>query len=249
MKLRTYLLAAAFAVLGVTSASAQTVLKVGMSPTGTPFTFLDTKTNSLRGVMVDVLKAIEEDSGMQMQLEPLAFSSLIGSLTSKRIDVIATAMFITPKRAEVVDFSQVVYGYGEGLEVPKTDTTQYTSFADLKGKTVGVAIGTAYVEPLQKAGVFKEVRIYDNTQELQRDVNAGRIDAAFVDYPIGAYGIASGLYPNIQMVKSYKPVLPGEIGIATRKGDAELMDKINASLTKLKSNGKLAAILKKWGLE
>ncbi|WP_306409266.1 ABC transporter substrate-binding protein [Herbaspirillum sp. RV1423] len=234
---------------GAHSAIAQTILKVGSSPTGSPFSFLDTKTNTLRGAMIDIMKAVEKEAGVKLEFEPIPFSSLIASLTSKKIDVIATPMFITPKRAEIVDFSQMIYGYGEGLAVPNKDTAQYKSFADLQGKTVGVAVGTAYIEPLQKAGVFKEVKIYDNIQELMRDVNVGRIDAAFIDYPIAAYGISTGNYANIHMVSSYKPTLPGEVGLAVRKGEPELLKKLNDAITKIKSNGQLDAILKTWGMK
>ncbi len=48
-------------------------------------------------------------------------------------------------------FSAPVYSYGEGLIVPKADTKDYTSFADLKGETVGAQVGTAFVEPLKKS--------------------------------------------------------------------------------------------------
>jgi polar amino acid transport system substrate-binding protein len=60
--------------------------------------------------------------------------------------------------------------------------------------------------------------------------------------------ISQGNFPNLQLVKSYKPTVVGNVGIATRKGETELMTKINAALAKLKANGGLDAINKKWGL-
>ena len=58
-------------------ASAQQVLKVGSTPTGIPFTFLDTKTNSIQGIMVDLITEIGKDAGFQVQIEPMQFSALI----------------------------------------------------------------------------------------------------------------------------------------------------------------------------
>lgn len=229
-------------------ASAQPVMKVGSTPTGSPFTFLDTKTNSIDGVMIDIVKAVGKEAGFGVQVEPMQFSALIGSLTSKRIDLISAAMFITPVRQEVVDFSQPIYSYGEGLVVSTKDTTAYTSFAEFKGKRVGVQVGTAFVEPLQKTGLFSEVKLYDTTADLMRDANAGRIDVGVLDYPIAAFAVAKGLFPNLRMVTSYKPTMVNSIGIATGKGETETMAKVNAALTKLKADGTIAAILKKWGL-
>ncbi len=245
------LVASLFTALALTitaPASAQTVLKVGSTPTGSPFTFLDTKTNTIDGVMADIVKAVGKEAGFGVQIEAMQFSTLISSLTTKRIDLISAAMFITPVRLEVVDFSQPIYNYGEGVVVPLTDKTGYVAMADLKGKRVGVQVGTAFVDPLQKSGLFTEVKLYDTTADLMRDANAGRIDAGFLDSPIAAFAISRGLFPNLRMATTFKPTMVNSIGIATRKGDTETMGKVNAALTKLKADGTIDGILKKWGL-
>ncbi|MCU4120225.1 ABC transporter substrate-binding protein [Variovorax sp. N23] len=245
------LVASLFTALALTitaPASAQTVLKVGSTPTGSPFTFLDTKTNTIDGVMADIVKAVGKEAGFGVQIEAMQFSTLISSLTTKRIDLISAAMFITPVRLEVVDFSQPIYSYGEGVVVPVTDKTGYVTMADLKGKRVGVQVGTAFVDPLQKSGLFTEVKLYDTTADLMRDANAGRIDAGFLDSPIAAFAISRGLFPNLRMATTFKPTMVNSIGIATRKGDTETMGKVNAALTKLKADGTIDGILKKWGL-
>ncbi|QEI04559.1 amino acid ABC transporter substrate-binding protein [Pigmentiphaga aceris] len=227
----------------------QPVMKVASTPTGSPFTFLDTSTNKIEGVMVDISNAIGKESGFTVQIEPMQFSALLGSLTSKRVDMISAAMFITPARQEVVDFSQPIYTYGEGVVVMKKDTGAYTSFADFKGKRMGVQIGTAFVEPMQKSGLFSEVKLYETTADLMRDANAGRIDAGVLDYPIAAYAVSNGKFPELRMVDTYKPTIVNSVGIATAKGNTELMGKINTSLTKLKADGTIDKILKKWGLQ
>ncbi|RYF30218.1 MAG: amino acid ABC transporter substrate-binding protein [Comamonadaceae bacterium] len=245
------LVASLFTALALTitaPASAQPVLKVGSTPTGSPFTFLDTKTNTIDGVMADIVKAVGKEAGFGVQIEPMQFSTLISSLTTKRIDLISAAMFITPVRLEVVDFSQPIYSYGEGVVVPVADKGAYTAMADLKGKRVGVQVGTAFVDPLQKSGLFPEVKLYDTTADLMRDANAGRIDAGFLDSPIAAFAISRGLFPNLRMATTFKPTMVSSIGIATRKGDTETMGKVNAALTKLKADGTIDGILKKWGL-
>jgi polar amino acid transport system substrate-binding protein len=241
---------AAFAALAFAPlAGAQPVLKVGSTPTGIPFTFLDTKTNTIQGVMVDLVTAAGKDAGFAVTIEPMQFSTLIASLTSGKIDIISAAMYITPARKEVIDFSAPVYSYGEGLVVAKADTKEYTSFEDLKGEIVGAQVGTVYVEPLKKTGLFADVKIYDSIPDILRDVNNGRLKAGFADYPILAYNLQQGLFPQVRLVKSYKATVLGSIGIGVRKSDGELLNKIDASLAKLKADGTLKQILAKWGLE
>ena len=214
-----------------------------------PFTFLDTKSNQIQGVMVDIITEIGKDAGFAVQVEPMQFSALIASLTSNKIDIISAAMFITAARKEVIDFSDPIYTYGEGLLVPKSDTKEYNSQEDLKGEVVGAQVGTAFVDALRKSGLFADVKAYDTIPDILRDVNTGRLKAGFADYPILAYNLKQGSFPETRIVESYKPTVIGSVGIGVRKGDAELLGKINTSLAKLKANGTVEKILAKWGLK
>ncbi|MBV8838905.1 MAG: amino acid ABC transporter substrate-binding protein, partial [Alphaproteobacteria bacterium] len=216
--------------------------------TGIPFTFLDTKTNTIQGVMVDLITEIGKDAGFQVQIEPMQFSALIAALTANKIDLISAAMYISPARKEVIDFSEPVYSYGEGLVVAKTDGKEYKTFEDLKGETVGAQVGTVYVEPLKKTGLFTDVKVYDTIPDIMRDVNTGRLKAGFADYPILAYNIKLGNFPEARLVASYKSTIMGSIGIGVRKSDHDLLNRVNQSLFKLKANGTIDKILAKWGL-
>jgi polar amino acid transport system substrate-binding protein len=246
---RRVLLAAALGLGLIGASTAQQVVRVASTPTGVPFTFLDTKTNQISGIMVDIMKAIGKDQGFAIEITPMTFSTLIAALQANKADVIAAAMYITPPRQEVVDFSDPIYTYGEGLFVSAKDTKDYTSMQDLKGEIVGVQIGTAYVKPLTDSGLYKEIKVYDTIPDIIRDVNLGRIKAGFADYPIVAYQLAQGGFPETRLAKNYKPVLPGSVGIAVRKGDKAMLDKINASLRKFKGDGTTDKILAHWGLK
>ena len=190
--------AAALLALGLagTSSAQQATVRVASTPTGVPFTFLDTKTNQISGIMVDLMKAIGKDQNFAIEITPMTFSTLIAALQANKVDVIAAAMYITPTRQEVVDFSDPIITYGEGLFVAAKDSKDYTSMADLKGEIVGVQIGTSYVKPLTDSGLFKEIKVYDTIPDIIRDVNLGRIKGGFADYPIVAYQLLQGGFPE-----------------------------------------------------
>jgi len=242
------LLALSLAFVGLI-ATAQTTLRVGSTPTGIPFTFLDTKTNQISGVMVDLIKEIGKDQGFTVEITPMSFSTLITALQANKIDVIAAAMYITPPRLEVVDFSDPIYTYGDGLFVAAKDTKDYKGYEDLKGEVVGAQIGTAYVKPMQDSGMFKEVKVYDSIPDIMRDVNLGRIKAGFADYPIVAYNLSQGGFPESRLAKNYKAAVVGSVGIAVRKGDKATLDKVNAALRKFKTDGTIDRILARWNLK
>ena len=127
------LTATAALALACGHASAQDkVLKVGSTPTGVPFTFLDTKTNTIQGIMVDLIREVAKDAGLKVEVEGMPFATLIPSLTGNKIDIIAAAMYITPPRLEVINFSNPIYTYGEGLIVPKKDTKAYAKPAPMR---------------------------------------------------------------------------------------------------------------------
>jgi len=236
-------------LLSVAAKAQDQVLKVGSTPTGIPFTFLDTKTNTIEGVMVDLIKEVAKDAGFKVDIEGMQFSTLIPSLTANKIDIIAAAMYITSPRKEVIDFSGPVYTYGEGLIVPKSDSKDYKEFGDLKGEAVGAQKGTAFVEPLQKTGLFSDVKIYDTIPAILADVNTGRLKAGFADKPILAYNIKQGVFPEVRLVNSYVSTITGSIGIGVRKSDPDLLAKINTALDQITRDGRLKKILEKWGLD
>lgn len=243
--------AAAFCVTAgmfATTVSAET-LRVGATSTGIPFTFLDIKTNSIEGMMVDTAEAVAKAAGYEAQIQQTVFSALIPSLTSNKLDVISAAMIKTPERAKVVDFTDPVYEtYGDGLLVRADEPNDYKSLDDLKGKIVGAQAGTTYYSLLMKKGYFKEIRTYDSIADLARDLALGRIDAGVADKPIMAYQIKQGTLKDVELVADYKQEAVGSICLVVRKGDTELLNTLNKAIAEVKASGELDKIIAKWGI-
>jgi polar amino acid transport system substrate-binding protein len=230
------------------TASAAT-LRVGATSTGIPFTFLDVKTNTIEGMMVDTAHAVAKAAGYDVTIQQTVFSALIPSLSSNKIDVISAAMIKTPEREKVVAFSDPVYDhYGDGLLVRADDTNGYKSLDDLKGKVVGAQAGTTYYNLLMKKGYFKEIRTYDSIADLARDLALGRIDAGIGDKPIMAYQVKQGTLKNVKLVADYKQEAIGSICLVVRKDNTELLKALNAAIAKIKASGELDKIIAKWGI-
>lgn len=253
MRSRCVVLALSFAVFSFlpmwhVSAQTKSTMQVGSTPTGVPFTFLDTKSGQIQGMMVDLVAALGEDVGFKIEIQPMTFASLIPALTSSKIDIISAAMSATPERAKIIDFTDPVYGYGEGAFVAASDTKNYTSIQEMKGYRVGAVIGTRYVDELRKSNVFSEVIAYDSIADILRDVGAGRLQAGFGDGPILAYNFSHTTYSQVRLLKDYKPFVVGTINVAVRKGQTALLERMNTSIAKFKNDGTLLKILAKWDL-
>lgn len=245
---RAALALAAAACLATPALAAGETYKVGSTPSGIPFTFLDVKTNQITGLMVDIVNAIAADQDFTASIEATQWSALIPSLTGDKIDIIAAAMIISEERAKVVTFTDPVYHYGEGLFVKAEDEGAYRTWDDLAGKVVGVQVGTRYYDGMTASGKFKEIKVYDLIADIMRDVSLGRIDAGIADYPIVAYQLAQN-DQGLRLVPEYEAQMAGDVALAVRQDDTELLARLNAGIAAIKDSGELAAIVSKWGLD
>jgi polar amino acid transport system substrate-binding protein len=83
---------------------------------------------------------------------------------------------------------------------------------------------------------------------MTRDLALGRIKAGLGDQPIVAYQIRQNTLHGVKLASSYKPVNVGDVCLVVRKGDAELLQRINKAIAKIKGDGTLSAIVQKWGM-
>ncbi|MEK6426210.1 MAG: ABC transporter substrate-binding protein, partial [Burkholderia gladioli] len=239
-----------FFFIGMNAARADDTLRVGTTPAGAPFTYIDTATGETKGFMVDLIRAIADDNHFKVSLVPMQFSTLVSALAASKIDIISASMSPTEDRKKVVSFSDEVYSYGEGLIVPASDTKVYTNVKDLKGYRVGTVVGTDYTDTMRATGLFKEVVTYDSTADIMRDIEAGRLNAGFGDYPVLADRFQHGRYPRLRLVDTYKPFAVGlGISIAVRKDEGTLLEKVDASIRRFKKDGTLQKLLAKWNLK
>lgn len=249
LSLRSFTCACALLAGFVSFAASAETLRVGATATGVPFTFLDVKTQSIQGMMVDAAEAVAKAGGFEVEIQQTTFSALIPSLTTKKIDIISAAMLRTPAREKVVQYSEPVFSYGEGLIVRADDDTAYTSMEDLSGEVVGAQVGTVFIDELNKRGIFKEVRGYDSISDLMRDLVLGRIKAGFADRPILAYQLSQGTRDQVQLVQGYQPVIMGDVCLIVRKGEPALLEQVNQGIAAIKADGSLDKIIEKWKLD
>jgi len=233
-------------------ATAQQVLKVGAPPNpsnGSAYSFVDPRTNTMQGMVVDLVAEIARKAGLQVAFEPIPIRSLMDALTTNKIDLIA-AISITPTRQKAINFSVPIYSYHDGLVVPKSDTRDYQRFDDLKGFG-GAAVGVPLIIDNQATlrSLFAEVVPYTSDRDMLRDVNSGLLKAGFADYGSLAQALRQGSFPEVRLVKSWKATNALPVAIGLRKSDVELQGKLDAAIASLNADGSLQRIVAKWGLD
>lgn len=219
---------------------------IGATATGAPFSFIDTQTGELTGAMVDIAKAVAADMGVEARVDTLAFATLIPSLATRKIDVIAAAMLRTPEREQVVSFSDPVYSYGGAVAWRAGAAQPCASLGDLAGTKVGVQIGTRFVDQLLVAGV-RDVTTYDNLADCLRDLGNSRVDAVYADEPILSHRLRTESAAQFELAADFVAPSAEEVCLVMRKDDAARLANVNQSIAKLLAN-EIPAILARWDL-
>lgn len=231
----------ALALVLATGASAETI-RVGMSGRYFPFTF--TENDQLQGFEVDVMNAVGEKTGDDIEFQTMAFSGLIGALESGRIDTIANQITITPEREAKFAFSQP-YVYDGAQVVTRAGNDEITGIDSLQGKTVAVELGTNYEQLVKERPDAAEIDIRTYEGNVAQETALGRVDAFVMDRVSSAQLIKeSGLPlqlagPPFSEIRNALPFRNDEAGRALR-------DRVDAALTALREDGTLARISDKW---
>jgi len=210
---------------------------------GAPYVFPDPNDPSrLIGFEVDLARAIAREMGVEARQVQNAWDSLIPALERGDFDMALNGLEITPERKRSVLFSLPYYVYTEQLAVRRGDE-RIRGVNDLPGRRVGTLSGSVAQEILHKIPNV-EIRIYTGQAEPYEDLAIGRLDAVLMDSPIAAYYAK----PNPALAYAGPPVGEGEYGIAIRKPDDALKQRIDGILEKLSRSGELRTIYEKWGL-
>jgi arginine/lysine/histidine/glutamine transport system substrate-binding/permease protein len=125
---------------GITQ-DAPTVWEVGTEPTFPPFEMKDDASGDLIGFDIDLMNALGEAAGREVEFVSLPFDGLIPALQSNTIDAAISGMTITAERAQTIDFSRPYFEAGLAIAVREGDD-EIESFEDLEGKRIAVQIGT-----------------------------------------------------------------------------------------------------------
>ena len=202
-----------------------------------PYEFYEGK--EVVGIDADIAAAVAEEMGMELEIEDMAFDSIITAVTSGKADIGAAGMTVTEDRLENVDFTDT-YATATQVIIVKEDSA-IAGPDDLTGKKIGVQLGTTgdiYADDIEDATVERYNKGFEAVQALQQ----GKIDAVVIDGE-----------PAKEFVKEAEGLkildeafTEEEYAIAVKKGNDELKEKINDALANLKESGKLDEIVAKY---
>jgi polar amino acid transport system substrate-binding protein len=217
---------------------AQETIRAVTDATFPPMEFV--KDGKRTGFDIELVEALAGAMGKKVEWIDIDFKGLIPALQAGRADIAVSAIYITPERSKVVDFTDPYYA--GGLVVLTKADGPIKSLKDLDGRKVSVQVGTKSVNYL-KEHLPKVQRVeVEKNQEMFNLVQIGRADAAVTGKPAAKLFAQS----TTGLTVLNEQVTTEDYGIAVPKNKPELTRDLNAALQKLKADGSYQAIVNKW---
>ncbi|MCI2110872.1 MAG: transporter substrate-binding domain-containing protein [Bacilli bacterium] len=214
-------------------------LVIGTNAEYPPFEYVSSSTNEPVGFDIDfcglIASEIESEYGIALNLvvKNMEFDSLLGSMTTNQIDLIAAAFSINAERAKSVLFSDVYY-QAQTVLVVKSGVT-IGNVDDLASLTIGAQLGTIQADKAADySGSVVTVAALDSLITM---LKTGNIGALMVEDAVGENIV--GKNSGLALIDSLDFNDDGGYGIATNLGESDLIGLVNKVIAVNKASGAL----------
>ena len=185
------------------------------------------------GVDIDIAREIAASLGKELVIKDVSFDFIINEIKSGKSDIGAAGMSITKERLEEVDFS-VEYAVSNQVVIVARDS-KITSIDQISNQRIAVQLGTVADSYVNKN--YKDATVIRQKKYLSmvEDLKAGKVDLIIMDLLPASEIVKSN--DGLKILDEY--LFTDKYGMAIKKGNKELLDKVNDVLTRLMSEGKI----------
>jgi polar amino acid transport system substrate-binding protein len=211
------------------------VYVVGTDAAYAPFESQNEK-GEIVGFDIELIKAAAAKAGIEIKVVNTPWEGIFNTLAQGDRDMLISAITITDERRQTVDFSAPYFDAHQLIVVK--ENSRVAKFDDLKKLKVGVQTGTTGDEVVSKllGKTNTSVRRFESTPLALKELESAGVDAVVADNGVVVNYVTNNQGAKFKMVND-AAFQPEQYGIAVRKGNAELLDKINKALSDLKADG------------
>jgi polar amino acid transport system substrate-binding protein len=227
----TATLLAALTACGGGSDSGSSTLRVGTLSDSKPNAYQEN--GNFTGFDNELLKAIAQKEGLQLQFVATDFSALLGQVANGTFDIGSSAISQTEARKKTVDFS-APYNY-QSLGIEAKETAGITDENSLAGKRIGVVQGTVSDTWLGSNAPTAQAVRFPNDAAALSALKTGAVDGAVFDQVTAEDYAKNNPDAKLKVAKAITTTIPH--GFAFKKGNTDLINKINDGLKKVIADG------------
>ncbi|MDF2488371.1 MAG: amino acid transporter [Pseudomonas sp.] len=232
---KKFLLAAAATLVFSANAMAAEKLRMGIEAAYPPFNNKDAS-GQVVGFDKDIGDALCAKMKVECSVVTSDWDGIIPALNAKKFDFLVSSLSITDERKQAVDFTDRYYSNKLQFIAPKNVDFK-TDKESLKGKSIGTQRATLAGSWLEdNYGSDIDIKLYDTQENAYLDLTSGRVDAILADKYVNYDWLKTKEGQDYEF-KGEPVVESDEIGIAVRKGDDALRNKLNAALKEIIADG------------
>lgn len=234
------------------------VLKIGVSATREPLSFVD-KNGNVSGHDGELARVIGHRLQRPVEFFNMKFMALIPALQSGKVDMILTGMTATEERKKYVNFSDPYFSNSQvvlvkkpllispsptaaGIENGSEGSAKLSAAADLKTKRIGVLLGSAHDKYATLNYPQAQIMQYNTASDLVLAVKTAKVDAAIFDeaplQEILRLNADIGLLGDI--------LFSFPIGVGISKQNEGLLKDFNQFLAQIKRDGTYDDMVQRW---
>lgn len=213
-------------------------LIVGTEAGFAPYEYLEG--DEVVGVDMDIAKAIADELDLELEIQNMDFDGALIAVQQGKVDIVAAGVSVDPEREKVMDFSE---NYVDSTEVvvvnAETKAVTTTEAAGLVGKKIGVQQGNiadlwvSNTDNVEKA----EITRYTKFTQAAEDLKNNKIDCIVMD-EVPAKEMVASSDGKLAIVEG-DPLFVDQYAIALKKGNKELLEKVNEVIKELKEDGSI----------
>lgn len=223
-------------------------LRVCVWPEYYGISYVDTRTQQLSGIDVDLAKELAKDLGTTPVFVKSSFATLIDDVTTERCDIAMFAIGHTPERAAKIRLTSAHIS-SDIYAITTKDNKRVKSWNDIDKKDVVVAVakGTYHEGVMRSKLKNATLSVVANLHAREQEVESGRADVFMTDYPFGMLMLSKTSWAKL--LKPERAYHITEYGWAVKYGDDIFFERIEKFLRDIKKDGRLQKAAKDNSLE
>lgn len=232
MRLRTFIAAMVAALLAIPGIAAADSLRIGTEGAYPPFNQINAE-GELVGFDIDIARALCEKMQVECTFVTQDWDGIIPGLLAGKYDIIVASMSITEERKQAVDFTDRYWSNQLRFVAPKGSDFD----AEKPSGAIGAqraTISASYLEDNLADQV--SIKLYDTQENAYLDLATGRTDAVLADALVSYDWLNSEEGAEFEFVGNAIDI-NDRIGIAVRKGNEDLVFRLNAAIAAIRADG------------
>lgn len=234
----TAVIAAAALVFGMTACGSEKsdTIKFGTNAEFPPFEFVAANgvIGQYDGIDIAIAKQIGEEIGQTAEIENMEFDSLLIALSNGQIDAVIAGMTVNDERKQSVDFSTPYYAATQVMIVKEgSDITKASDMADKK-----ICVIQGYTGETCVSNMGYPYEAFKKGTEAVMELVNGKCDVVVIDSATAQKYVGDN--EGLKIVEDASAFEGEEYAIAVKKGNTELLNKINTVIEKMLNDGTIS---------